>query len=256
MVANELKRLKEQLNSQELKLQQEITNMKKEAGAADAGRLKALEELKRLKMKLKDQQMTEDVRHNYVYHILFNNWKKREGTLRSEVPAGENNFPRYDRITFRLPEHLNIDELKGTSKGLIGHIDVLDGHWKFPSVDDVARRDLDVDFFDIDRLNAVNSKRIAEIDAAEKKPGTPDLDELDKKLFDFLDQEQSLRLRPAGPMSGLEANKELLNQDILREYDTITTEPFLEPVRAYSRAEKRLTRSKSQTRYNPDDPDF
>ena len=214
--------------------------------------MKALEELKRVKMKLKDQSMTEDIRHNYIYHILFNNWKNRERVLRSlnELPHMKQ-FPRLDKVTFRLPEHLGISELKS----VLGRQETGPGQWQFPDVEDVGKKGLDVDFLNIDRLNKVNTKRLHELAVCDR-PSTPDLDAMDKKLFDFLDKESTLRVRPAAPMSGTDARNELLNQDILREYDTINVNPYSDPLRVYSENEKKLGKSKSQNRYSSLGPDF
>ena len=42
--------------------------MKKQSLDADRERSEALSNIKHLKEKLNDQQLTEDIRHNYIYH--------------------------------------------------------------------------------------------------------------------------------------------------------------------------------------------
>jgi len=52
-----------------------MVTLKKEAAYADRERQTALDEIRRLKGKLRGEALEDEIRHNYVYHILFNNWK-------------------------------------------------------------------------------------------------------------------------------------------------------------------------------------
>ena len=67
----------------EVDKQQEINRIKKEMGKVDDERLKNLEELRVTQLRLKDREIQDDIRNNYIYHILFNNWKNREKVLKS-----------------------------------------------------------------------------------------------------------------------------------------------------------------------------
>ena len=67
----------------EVDKQQEINRIKKEMGKVDDERLKNLEELRVTQLRLKDKEIQDDIRNNYIYHILFNNWKNREKVLKS-----------------------------------------------------------------------------------------------------------------------------------------------------------------------------
>lgn len=67
----------------EVEKQQEINRIKKEMGKVDDERLKNLEELRVTQLRLKDREIQDDIRNNYIYHILFNNWKNREKVLKS-----------------------------------------------------------------------------------------------------------------------------------------------------------------------------
>ena len=50
---------------------------------------------------------------------------------------------------------------------------------KFPSVDDIAKKDVEVDFFDIEHINS------------NLKEKENNLDDLDNRLFRFLDKERT-----------------------------------------------------------------
>ena len=61
----------------------------------DKARIKGLDELKMLKTKLHKLQQKEDMRHNYIYDVIFERWKDRERKLEDQFqkfPA-VNSFP-------------------------------------------------------------------------------------------------------------------------------------------------------------------
>lgn len=57
-----------------------------DTGAKDE-REKHLEQIRKLKNKIKDQELSEDLRNNYAYLIMFNNWKKKKEGM-GEQPKG------------------------------------------------------------------------------------------------------------------------------------------------------------------------
>ena len=71
MVTDQLTAMQKKLDNQELSLQKEITRLKTEANSSDEERLKVLNNLRNAKKKLTDQQLQEDLRHNYIYHIIL-----------------------------------------------------------------------------------------------------------------------------------------------------------------------------------------
>jgi len=63
---------------------------------------------------------------------------------------------------------------------LVSHLDpVSNDYMKFPSVDDIAKKDVEVDFFDIEHINS------------NLKEKENNLDDLDNRLFRFLDKERT-----------------------------------------------------------------
>ena len=66
MVTDQITLMQKKLDHQELSLQKEITKLKREATDTDNERLKALNNLRNAKKKLTDQQLQEDLRHNYI----------------------------------------------------------------------------------------------------------------------------------------------------------------------------------------------
>jgi len=91
-------------------------------------------------------------------------------------------FPDLEKMDFRLPENKSLMELSGETRKLLDWVDPIDNDKvHYPSVDDVAKQNIDVDFYNIDRLNTINKKRLHGIaNVSANKPTHPDLDNLDK----------------------------------------------------------------------------
>ena len=78
-----------------------------------------------LQLKLKDQQLEEDMRHNYMYHILFKNWKARERGIKNgdlDRKPYQHQFPDLDKVDFRLPENFKVDEILGDNTGRLNFV--------------------------------------------------------------------------------------------------------------------------------------
>ena len=74
----------------------------------------------------------------------------------------------------------------------MSHIDPVSNEYlKFPSVDDVAKQDVEVDVFNIERINEANHERLKNLSENNRGIIEPQLDELDEKLFKFLDNEST-----------------------------------------------------------------
>ena len=118
MVTDQITLMQKKLDHQELSLQKEITKLKREATDTDNERLKALNNLRNAKKKLTDQQLQEDLRHNYIYHILFNNWKMREKMLDKDLDSlpSKQLFPQWKDNYATLGERINWGELAFDSK--------------------------------------------------------------------------------------------------------------------------------------------
>jgi len=61
----------------------------------DKERIEALKKLRDLKGNLLNAQMKEDTRHNYLYHILFDNFASKEKLSRAAVDGIERTSPIY-----------------------------------------------------------------------------------------------------------------------------------------------------------------
>lgn len=86
-------------------------------------------------------------------------------------------FPDLECVDFRLPENKSLYELSGDTRKLLNHIDPIDnGNFHYPEIDDVAKQNIDVDFYNIDRLNTINKKRLHGIAEIKNKTTDPSLD--------------------------------------------------------------------------------
>ena len=149
--------------------------------AADA-RERNLEMIRRLKNRIRDQNTNGDLRNNYLYWIMFNNWKKKKGAL-GDPPKGEWGMPKLEREDDRTRR----DEWTG--------LDTNQVTLTFPDVDEIDKMDIKIDMFDVERYNSVNDERIGNIKTLEKenyknKDGNYDLEKMDDKLFKALDPKE------------------------------------------------------------------
>lgn len=74
--------------------------MKKQAADADRERMEALTHINHLKQKMSDNQLTDDIKHNYIYHQLMNNMVEKGGLIkkRTELLPDVTTFPRIDKV--------------------------------------------------------------------------------------------------------------------------------------------------------------
>lgn len=166
MVTDQLTSMQKKLDHQELNMQRQITKLTTEANSSDNERLKVLNNLRNAKKKLTDQQLQEDLRHNYIYHILFNNWKMREKMLDKDLDKlpSRQLFPAFKDNYATIGERINWGELASDSQKLVSHLDpVSNDYLQFPSVDDVAKQDVEVNFFDVERINHANFERLKDL---------------------------------------------------------------------------------------------
>lgn len=125
MVKQHMEGVKERLAFNSERIGKEMERIREEVANSDKERTLALQELRDLKLKLKDQQLEEDMRHNYMYHILFKNWKARE----KGISNGDLNrkpyqhiFPDLEKVDFRLPENFKVDEILGDNTGRLNFV--------------------------------------------------------------------------------------------------------------------------------------
>ncbi|CAI2367909.1 unnamed protein product [Moneuplotes crassus] len=150
---------------------------------------------KRLKNKIKDQELQEDLRHNYVYQIMFENWKKKHKAL-APYDGKEMKLPDIcDDDRTRRDEWLEFDEEK----------------LKFPSPEDINNMDIKDDFFDVDKLHELNVKRLKKLPRKmkdEDKRFKFDINLLDDKLFGKLDTERQQKETGAIQVTPMYSSKE------------------------------------------------
>ena len=74
--------------------------MKKTAADADRERAEVLINVKNLKDKLSEQEVSENVRHNYIYHQLMNSMVEKDGLMkkRTELLPEVTTFPKIDKV--------------------------------------------------------------------------------------------------------------------------------------------------------------
>lgn len=221
-----------------------MQRVKEEIVDKDRERSIALQELQDLKLKLKNQQLDEDIRHNYMYHILFKNWKARERNIKNgdmERKPYQHVFPDLEKVDFRLPENFKIDEMLSDNKGKLDFIayDYLPNEHDVYTIKNDVEDQVDVDLNNIDRLNKVNKRRLFDIDKDMPRSSTPDYDELDKNLFSFLDKESVFKLNDSTSQSDRDARNELFNKDVLKDYDPIDPDQYKSPITVFDRIDGR-----------------
>ena len=221
-----------------------MERVSEEVAKSNQERSIALEELRNLKGKLKNQQLEEDIRHNYIYHILFKNWKAREKGIQNgdlERKPYQHVFPDLEKVDFRLPENFQVDNILGDNKGRLSFVsdEYIPNEHDFFTVRNNLEDRIDVDYNNISRLNKVNKKRLFDIDKNLPRSSTPDYDELDSNLFSFLDKESVFKITPGLPLAEKEARNELYNKDVLKDYDQIDADQFKSPITVFDRIDKR-----------------
>ncbi|CAI2387468.1 unnamed protein product [Moneuplotes crassus] len=240
MVKKHMEMVKHKLLERDEKVKTEMQRVREEVAEKDLERKDALDELHNLKVKLKNQQLDEDIRHNYMYDILFKNWKARERNLKNgdlERKPYKHVFPDLEKVDFRLPEHQRVDDMLGDNKKILNIVTenyVPNEHDVYTIKNDVDEQ-IDADFNNIDRLNKVNKKRLFDIDKNLPRSSTPDYDELDGNLFSFLDKESVFKISPGVPLAEKEARNELFNKDILKDYDPIDADQFKAPITVFNK---------------------
>jgi len=228
------------IDDRDNKVKTEMKKVKEDIIDKDRERSIALHELQDLKLKLKNQTLDEDVRHNYMYHILFKNWKAREKGIKNgdlERKPYQHVFPDLEKVDFRLPENFRVDEMLGDNKGKLDFInyDYRPSEHDVYTIKNDVEDQVDVELNNIDRLNKVNKKRLFDIDKNLPRSSTPDYDELDSNLFSFLDKESVFRVEPGAPLGEKEARNELYNKDILKDYDPIDADQYKTPITVFDR---------------------
>ena len=171
-----LNKVSQDLTDKERALYDHINVLKNTNQKDDIKIQRYLEEIHRLKNKIKDQELQEDLRHNYVYQILFENWKKKHKAL---AP--------YDRKELKLPNLQDDDRTRRDE-----WIEYDEEQIQFPSLDEINEMNLEkVDFFDVDKFHNMNVERLKKLGKPKKEEDKRykfDINVLDDKLFGKMDE--------------------------------------------------------------------
>lgn len=105
-MGKEVEQLRSEMVKNEIDLQAQLNDMKKQSLDADRERSEALSNIKHLKEKLNDQQLTEDIRHNYIYHQMLNSMVEKDQLMkaRTEVLPELTTMPKIDHVNFSFPD--------------------------------------------------------------------------------------------------------------------------------------------------------
>ncbi|CDW76693.1 UNKNOWN [Stylonychia lemnae] len=219
-VGEEVKKLRHDMAKQEVDMQSQLNEMKKQGLNADFERQQALEGVKQLKEKLSDQQLTEDIRHQYMYNQLLDKVVEKDSMLKK---SGDYQFPDIsnplnDAIKFKIPNSMNtprFDDIKQISKPTKLYNDLHQS-----SVERVKTK---VNMFDADYLNQVNSRRLDSLDRMDSK------EKLSKdNLVNFLEQETS---KSWINLHQDDVQNNLLNNDILRRDELPSISNYQTPLK-------------------------
>lgn len=71
IINREIKNMRGSMQMNEVKMLEQMKLLKDQTRETDKARIKALDNLKKIKSKLHKQQVKEDMRHNYIYDVLF-----------------------------------------------------------------------------------------------------------------------------------------------------------------------------------------
>ena len=151
----ELDKVKNNMDSRDLELLQQISQLKKDAGVADRERFDTLAEVDRVRGELENQKALDSIRHKYVYNTLM--WDK----LMDQNQKNSRTLPKYRQTD-------------GNSKYLIEN-SVMDS---LPNVPDAEKHKmLDVGDIQTQSINARSDAMLSSLNNRES------LDDLDNKLF-------------------------------------------------------------------------
>ena len=89
MTVKEIANMKKRMGVQQRDAQAELVRLINERGKSDKERFKYLESLKKVKKDLLDNQMKEDMRHNYLYHILMDNYQVKDNATKTGLEEME-----------------------------------------------------------------------------------------------------------------------------------------------------------------------
>ncbi|CAI2387338.1 unnamed protein product [Moneuplotes crassus] len=179
LVNEKIKKVSNDLTEKERALYDEIKTLKNTTRSDDVQKKRYLEEIQRLKNKVKEKETEEDLRHNYVYQILFENWKKNN---KSVSP--------YHSKDMKLPDLTKED--RGRNQEWLE----IDEKMEFPSAEEIERMNISDNFFDVDRFHELNVSRLKKLpkkEKGQKQEQKFDVNTLDDDLFGKLDSDVQMQ---------------------------------------------------------------
>eukprot|EP00347_Sterkiella_histriomuscorum_P017375 403349625 len=228
-VGKEVEKLRGEMTKNEMDLQQQLNEMKKQSLEADYERAHALAGVKHLKEKLNDQQLTEDIRHQYIYNQMLNSMQEKDQLMkaRTEVLPEITTMSKIDKVQFKVPTRPSerYDDLNPLPKSV-----------KF--VNDRSAESLDkmntkVKILDGgEYLNNLNTKRLDDLKSLDTRT------ELAKdKLAEYLERESSAsRIH----LHQEDVRNSLLNRDILINDELPNTSNYQTPLKVASKFDQKF----------------
>eukprot|EP00347_Sterkiella_histriomuscorum_P013621 403364019 len=236
IINKEVLMMKGKMQRDEVSMLEQIKSLKDQTKETDKARIKALENLKKIKSKLHKQQVKEDMRHNYIYDVLFERWKDRERKLEDKYqkfPA-VNSFPMELRKTeFHMKQKTKKPgELPSDSKVLQNtSVKAMDDMWpQMSTLDDYCNEKVNQDIFRAENLNKVNARRLHDLDKFQLSDDA--LEKIDNGMFDFLNRESNQRV--INPNS-VEGKNLYVSNDVLRNYQEVHVKDYISPLEQFSR---------------------
>ncbi|CDW87729.1 rcc1 and btb domain-containing protein [Stylonychia lemnae] len=239
IIQREVKIMKGKMQQDEVAMLEQMKLLKDQTKDTDKARIRALDHLKKIKSKLHKQQVKEDMRHNYIYDVLFQRWQDRERKLEDKYkkfPA-VNSFPIELRKTeVNLKRKLKKEgELPSDSKVIQNNsIKIMDDMWpQLPTLDDFCKEKMNQDIFKAESLNKVNARRLQDLDKFQLSQDA--LDKIDNQMFDFLNRESNKQVINAAVDGNGDGQNYLISNDVLKNYQEVHLKDYISPLEQFSK---------------------
>ena len=105
------------------------------------------EQIRRLRARIKEQGMEDDLKNNYLYWMMFYKWKKQKEDLGEPMKAVWGN-PNFNNAP---PNHRKLENEWTDETEELNLI--------FPDEAEIDNMDIHLDMFDVERFNSINDER-------------------------------------------------------------------------------------------------
>ena len=132
--------MEQDLRKREDEIMQKLTDMWNKDKDHNDEWQRNLEEIRRLKNRIKDQELSEDLWNNYAYLIMFNNWKKKKEGM-GDMPSEYWGKPQMGHDPHWTPRN---PWTEAEHNGM-----------QFPTVEEIDKMNLNIDLFDVEWFNSL-----------------------------------------------------------------------------------------------------